>query len=257
MPNILRVGIYGASVAYCGPWAPACAGAGEAALSGWQGASDRQILRNSAISAAQAYGINYVDNSWALYSAGNIAGKAVIGAGVATASDQDVLGGALAGGLSAGRKPTDSAGLDFAIAVTAGGTASELTGGKFANGAYTVAFVIGLRSLPNAYNEFVGYELDMRPGGAAVGKEATQMPVEGANNIGTQHESVDPGCLFCEGGRIYRALNKVLGINAVAGVHDVFQVKLGVGLRREIFNIPGMPVAAAFYIWQLLWSPLF
>lgn len=101
------------------------------------------------------------------------------------------------------------------------------------------------RSLPEIYKDVVGYDLDAGPGGPAVGKDPLQAPVEGANNIGTQQKVVDPACTFCEGGSVSRGLNQVPGINAVAGMHDVFQVNLGTGLARDIFNIPGMPVAAA------------
>ena len=37
-------------------------------------------------------------------------------------------------------------------------------------------------------------------------------------------------------------MNRVPGVNAVAGLHDVFQVNLG-GMRN-ILNVPGMPIAA-------------
>ncbi len=40
------------------------------------------------------------------------------------------------------------------------------------------------------------------------------------------------------------ALNKFGGVNAVAGLHDVFQINLD-GKLRDILNVPGMPIAAA------------
>ncbi len=82
------------------------------------------------------------------------------------------------------------------------------------------------------------------------------MPVEGANNIGTQNAKLDPDCLACEGGRLSRTLNQVAGINAVGGLHDVFQVSLGIGIAREIFNVPGMLPAAAFTYTAALSQPL-
>lgn len=37
-------------------------------------------------------------------------------------------------------------------------------------------------------------------------------------------------------------MNRVPGVNAVAGLHDVFQINLS--SMRNILNVPGMPVAA-------------
>ena len=49
-----------------------------------------------------------------------------------------------------------------------------------------------------------------------------------------------------EGGPLSEALNKVGGINAVAGLHDVFQISLSDKYYvRDILNVPGMPIAAA------------
>ena len=56
-------------------------------------------------------------------------------------------------------------------------------------------------------------------------------------------------CFFffsSEGGPLSEALNKVGGINAVAGLHDVFQISLSDKYYvRDILNVPGMPIAAA------------
>ena len=62
-----------------------------------------------------------------------------------------------------------------------------------------------------------------------------------ANNIGTQG---GPPSFFSEGGPLSDALNKVGGINSIAGLHDVFQINLN-GNLRDILNVPGMPIAAA------------
>ena len=49
-----------------------------------------------------------------------------------------------------------------------------------------------------------------------------------------------------EGGPLSEALNKLGGVNAVAGLHDVFQISLSDKFYiRDILNVPGMPVAAA------------
>ncbi|WP_299491924.1 FG-GAP-like repeat-containing protein [uncultured Shewanella sp.] len=140
--------------------------------------------------------------------------------------------------------------------IVVSGTVSELTGRKFANGAKTAAFLIALQNLPSVYKKIVGYELDMGPGGDAVGKGQLQMPVEGANNIGTQNKILDSECIACEGGAVSEALNYVPGINAVAGVHDVFQVSLGTGIARDILNVPGMIPAAVLTYSAALSLPL-
>jgi hypothetical protein len=138
----------------------------------------------------------------------------------------------------------------------AGGTISELGGGKFKNGAKTTAFLMTMRSLPGLYNKVTGYDLDMRPGGAAVQKTELSSPAEGANNIGVQGGNVANPCAACEGGGLSNALNQVPGVNAVAGVHDVMQVSLGAGLARDILNVPGMIPAAAFTYTAALSQPL-
>lgn len=125
----------------------------------------------------------------------------------------------------------------------AGGVNSMVTGGNFWNGATTASFEYLFKSAPKVYKHVVGYELDMRPGGDAMEKGYEQMPEKGANNIGTQGDGLDPRCIFCEGGFLSRAANRIPGINAVAGMHDVMQVK-SPGILRDIFNVPGMPIAA-------------
>ncbi|MCT2532888.1 FG-GAP-like repeat-containing protein [SAR92 clade bacterium H231] len=137
-----------------------------------------------------------------------------------------------------------------------GGTASKITGGKFANGAKATAFLLAMRELPAGYKKIVGYDLDMGAGGKAVAKDPLDMPVEGANNIGTQNAKLNPNCMACEGGRVSEALNVVPGVNAVAGVHDVMQVSLGTGPARDILNVPGMVPAAAFTYTAALGQPL-
>lgn len=42
-------------------------------------------------------------------------------------------------------------------------------------------------------------------------------------------------------------MNAIPGINAVSGMHDVFQVRLdqfGGSFARNVLNVPGMPLAA-------------
>jgi len=63
------------------------------------------------------------------------------------------------------------------------------------------------------------------------------------------------GC-FEEGGPVSRFANQILGVNAVAGMHDVFQVSMGNSLAGDVFNVPRMAVAAAMtypgFLGQLL-----
>lgn len=94
------------------------------------------------------------------------------------------------------------------------------------------------------YKSAVGYEVTSESGGEAVQKTYTQPPVKGANNIGTQGEPLDPNGWFNEGGKVSRFLNHIYGINAVAGMHDSFQIQLQT-TARDILNVPLMPVAGA------------
>lgn len=107
----------------------------------------------------------------------------------------------------------------------------------------------------------MGYKLDIRPGGKAVEKDILDPPVKGANNIGEQGGRVNAqgrpvNCgVFClrEGGGFSRALNRVPGINAVAGLHDVMQVNLGDGLAREILNFPWHGASRGHYLQRFCW----
>lgn len=54
-----------------------------------------------------------------------------------------------------------------------GGTAAELGGGKFANGAKMFGFMRLFRKIPDCYRRRVGFELDIGPGGEAVQKTNT------------------------------------------------------------------------------------
>ncbi len=172
-----------------------------------------------------------------------------VGGASSVASGGKFKEGFLSGGFASftapalGTAPGGWVGRTVAAAVI-GGTASELGGGKFANGAKTFGFLRLFGEAADYYQRKVGYDIDMGPGGDAVGKGETQMPVEGANNIGTQHAEVDPTCTFCEGGPVSRFTNQIPGINAVAGMHDVLQVSMGTTVWRDVLNVPGMGVAA-------------
>jgi RHS repeat-associated protein len=124
------------------------------------------------------------------------------------------------------------------------GTVSEVTGGKFANGASTVAFTSILRAIPDVYEKFVGYELDIRPGEGVVQKMDDTMPQRGRINFGIQGRPITDPCLLCENGPVAHVANRVWGIDAVSGLHDVMQISMD-SIYRDIFNVLLMPLAAA------------
>ena len=138
----------------------------------------------------------------------------------------------------------------------AGGVSTEVSGGKFTDGLLMSGITASSRYL---YNSVVEYDVDWKPGGAAQVKKLSDMPIRGANNIGTQgHEIIDPECLTCEGGILSRFLNRIPGVNAVAGMHDVFQIKLdtiSLPYARDIFNVPGMIPAGAITYAALMQGP--
>lgn len=126
----------------------------------------------------------------------------------------------------------------------AGGASSAAQGGDFKDGFKNSAIGSAFRYV---YNSIVRYDVDMGPGGKAVDKpNPLDMPVKGANNFGKAGK-VDPESWFGEGGMLSRVANQIPSINAISGMHDVFQVKLqewGGVWTRNIFNVPGMPLAA-------------
>lgn len=183
---------------------PACVAGVAAYSSAVMGGSNGDILRAGAVTFATTYAFSYVDGAnWGTGT--TIVAKSVVG-----------------------------------------GIGAELQGGSFKDGFMYSALSATASEL---YKATVKYRIDPRPGGDAVTKGEFTSPVEGANNIGFQGDTVvdglpkDASCGFCEGGTYSRMLNRVPGINAVAGLHDYFQINLGA--MRNILNVPGMPLAAA------------
>ncbi|MEQ6342580.1 MAG: hypothetical protein M3A44_13285 [Gammaproteobacteria bacterium] len=126
----------------------------------------------------------------------------------------------------------------------AGGVSSELQGGQFRDG---FKFAVMTSSASYAYNEAVKYDVTWQKGEGAVNKRTFDMPVKGAINIGTAG-TVDPSSWWGEGGIVSRFANHIPGVNAVSGLHDVFQIRLdewGGNFARNVFNVPGMIPAAA------------
>lgn len=236
-----------------------CSPAYSAHITDLVGGSGSQGLSAAAFSFAGSYASSVV-NIWLPESSYfiNVVANGFVGGVMSSLQGGEFGNGFAVAGLGAGMSIGMSKGgwsnsdtssftasvARISVAAIVGGTSSKLTGGKFANGASSAAFLYTLRELPNFYRGIVGYDLDMGPGGDAVGKKKTERPVKGANNVGVQKKILDPNCAFCEGGNLSRGLNVVPGINATAGMHDMFQVSMGKGVLREILNVPGMPVAA-------------
>lgn len=84
-----------------------------------------------------------------------------------------------------------------------------------------------------------------KSGGKAVNKDVLDYPTEGANNIGIAGK-VDKTYWFGEGGIVSRFANRIPGVNAVAGSHDVMQINLDIlqgtsdGWLRSTLNVPAM-----------------
>ena len=130
-----------------------------------------------------------------------------------------------------------------------GGALAEAGGGEFRQG---FMFAGGAAGFAWGYQEIVNYGATWGSGGAAQGKNRYTMPRSGANNFGGAARTIDPNSFWSEGGNLSRFMNRIPGMNAIAGLHDVFQVRLDQfggsrfgSILRTGLNIPGMPVAAA------------
>ncbi len=166
-----------------------------------------------------------------------------IGSGMLRGAGLGAVGGAAFGGIGGYFGKTWNL-YRVGAYTLAGGGVSELAGQGFEKG----AMFAGITALARfTYNEIVSYDVTWEPGGEAVEKDPAAMPCYGCNNVGTAGK-LNPDGLFNEGGRVSRAANHIPGVNATAGLHDVFQVKLDEWLGsigREILNVPGMIPAAA------------
>ncbi len=224
----------------------------------------RRVIDNygrEILAAVAAYYTAGAASEWYLASA---PGATAVGAGTVGA----VAGGAAAGGIvtgdvrgaalgaiggagygAVGAAYGNNWGIERVVASgLVGGATATIGGGEFREG---FAYSAGAASFGYAYNRIVHYGATWAPGGAAQGKERFAMPVEGANNFAESRGVIDPATFAGEGGRLSRFMNRIPGMNAVAGLHDVFQVRLdllggdrfGQALRGTL-NFPGMPVAA-------------
>lgn len=170
--------------------------------------------------------------------------------GILQGAKYGAIGGAVTGPLAAAYGGINGQGDSpwgmerVAVNSLAGGVSSAAQGGSFADGFRSSAIGSTFRYV---YNSVVKYDVDPWAGGDAVDKEnPLAMPVEGANNFGTAGK-VNPESWFGEGGVLSRAANQIPTMNAIGGMHDVFQVRLqewGGVWARNILNVPGMLPAA-------------
>ena len=88
-------------------------------------------------------------------------------------------------------------------------------------------------------------------GGEAQAKEALAKPCWGCNNTGRTTETIDPKALWAEGGRVSRFANRIPGVNATAGFHDMTQRQLQISFGSVVeatLLVPTMlPTAAITY----------
>ena len=204
--------------------------------------------------AGVAGGVGPPTAGWAMAGqvGGGIAGGAAAGAVSSGMYGGDVGQGALYGAIGGAAFGAIGAGYGnewswdrVAVSGLAGGGVNELAGGRFMDGFMFAAVPVAARAL---YNEWVNYDTTGESGGDAVVKGYLDPPVEGANNIGTQGGKLNPNGWFNEGGRVSRFTNRIPGINAVGGLHDVFQVNIHQymgSFARNVLNVPGMLPAAA------------
>jgi hypothetical protein len=212
-------------------WAiPIIAAAGSAAETALNHGNAAQILESAGIGAGAAglaLGVGWAAN--ATLASITSPALAEFGSTVAAAG---------VGGFAQGTGQARVMGASWSEAFRSGYQTAAIAGGA-------TALTLFARA---TYLEIVHYEPDPMPGGAAVGKGALDYPVEGANNVGEWTRSPNSPGFFEEGGQVSRLFNRILGVNATAGFHDVMQVeleRLGGEMLRNVLNVPGMPVAAA------------
>jgi RHS repeat-associated protein len=190
-----------------------------------------------------------------IVAAGNTLGYAAGGAvagGIATGTAKGVVTGAVSGGMFGGIDTAFagqySAGRVLADAA-AGGASAAMQGGDFWQG-FGISATAASAEL--AYQRIVGYQSEWAPGAAAQSKNRYQRPIQGANNFGPARTIIDPTTWGGEGGIFSRFMNHIPSMNAIAGMHDVFQVELDLlggdkygWAMRSWLNYPGQPIAAA------------
>ena len=117
------------------------------------------------------------------------------------------------------------------MAAVIGGTISEVTGGKFANGASTAVFVSLMSAASEYYEKAVGRKASALPGENREGQSTynpdpntgRQAPQDASMNIIGHNEPLTGDWvedLGKQGSGISKALNLAPGGNSTAGLHD-------------------------------------
>lgn len=214
-------------------WGAAIGAAHGAANVGLSGGSWNQAFQAAAIGGASGMVAGYV---------GGATGTATKSLGAFTS--------AVASGGAAG-----ASGGATAAALTPGSNRGDIWKGIYRGAAIGAAAGAAVQMMNSIYESFVGYPVDVNPGGDAVQKGEFGPPVKGANNFGIQGGELNatPGQKFTptglqEGAPFSRGLNNTKTANAVAGWHDRLQILTGklpmVGpIARNVLNVPFMPVA--------------
>jgi RHS repeat-associated protein len=178
----------------------------------------------------------------------------VAGGAVATKSAKGAFWGGVTGGAFAGVNVAFdgqySVGRVVADAAVGGGSAAA-QGGEFKQGALFSGISSGAEY---AYDEIVQWSdglkhpSEWRRGKGSVLKGPNDKPIHGIKNIGTQGKAGFLTRLLGmqeKGGWFTYVANWIPGVNAVAAMHDTFQIPFeDGGLARGLINVPGMGVAA-------------
>ena len=165
--------------------------------------------------------------------AGGVSGL-IPGSGVWSRTAQGATYGGISGGMSAAFNGGDVWSATAEGAVTGGAMAATFAG---ADALYKrmVTFDGGIKSSP-----------EWGPGADPItAKSPSDLPRYGVNNVGEQGRGLGGGGWrdLREGGMWSSLGNQIPGVNAVAGLHDTFQINLGA--FRGTLNYPGMAAAAA------------
>jgi hypothetical protein len=166
-------------------------------------------------------------------AAGYVSGG-IRGSGVWSRTAQGATYGGISGGMSAAFSGGDI-GAGIAEGAVTGGAMAAVFAGADALYKKVVTFDGGIESSP-----------EWGPGtDPTSAKGPYDLPRYGVNNVGEQGAGLGGNGWtdLREGGRWSTIGNQIPGINAVAGLHDTFQINLGA--FRGALNYPGMPVAAA------------
>jgi RHS repeat-associated protein len=199
--------------------------------------------------------------------AGGLMGKTIGGfVGDAVSRGFGAGVGGFAGAVTSGAAGGYAAGASAAFMY--GGNNGQIHRMGLRGAGYGAAIAGAGKLMEYAYNAVVLYSPDGRPGDGYVAKGKMGPPVKGKNNVGFQggEANILPGETYMptglyEGGGGSELLNSVPGINATAGMHDMFQISLGDGFwRNSLFsqltvNPAGMIVAAAMTYPTLLAGP--